>query len=178
MEWFDRLRPSVVSVDTETAVKAFLKCMCTLSPRLFGPGTNRCKRAMFETALTRKVHKALSPFWCWHWNYHACESWGRNSELRKLGLTNLANKLDVPSTSIDSGVVPAHVSILFQKGGAQLEEYRGIQRVWVEPIWIPLRGAAISVEPEAKACRLRLRYVCFNVLSAVQKRLSTNNLDG
>lgn len=99
-----------------------------------------------------------------HWNYDACETWGRNSELRKLGLTNLANKLDVPSTGIDSGVVPAHASIFFQKGGAQLEEYRGFELSQFEFL---VGGAAISLEPEAKAYS---RYVCFDPPSAVQKR--------
>lgn len=116
-EWSDKWwRLSVASVDTETTKIAFLECSCTLSPRLFGPGTNCCKCATLKQPLPLKSS--------WHWNYDACETWGRNSELRKLGLTNLANKLDVPSTSIDSGVVPAHVSIFFQKGGSQLEAYR------------------------------------------------------
>ena len=104
-EWSDKWwRLSVASVDTETTKIAFLQCSCTLSPQLFGPGTNRCKCATLKQPLPLKSS--------WHWIYDACETWGRNSELRKLVLTNLANKLDVPSTSIDSGVVPAHVSIL------------------------------------------------------------------
>ena len=140
-EWSEKWwRLSVASVDTETTKIAFLQCSCTLSPRLFGPGTNRCKCATLKQPLPLKSS--------WHWNYDACET----AEIQ-----NSENSVS-PIWQINSMCLPQALTAELYLHTCPFS-FRREDLNWKRTesmSWANLKGAAIPVEPEAKDCR---RYI-------------------